>query len=1103
MDEFDAAGNHLSGFTCSSFSYPYWLAVDSAGDIYVADESAAMPSWDGKIFKFAPDGQLKTSWNMPNAGTAEGIGIDEAAGLIYVSDWYRNRVDVFDLSGTLLTTFNGTEPGGPGEMYSPMGLTVGPDGAVYVSDYGTHSVQAYVPGPSQMITASAGAGGAIAPAGQVVVPRSGDKAFTITPDADYRVDDIRVDGESVLSDMTDNGDGSYTYSFTNVQVDHVIAASFGPQLLAADVTTAPATTASGWTTSSDVALMWQALGPATHFDRGDSTAVGATADRVLVADGSGGVTIYNTVDGAHPTYVSAFTTGYPDWGVDVSGDTAFVTDGHLWAYDIGDPSSPIQLLSMWPSSGFDGYWAARVVIDGHYAYLYCSGPAPGGQSLVIADIADPTSPVLLGHCELPYYSAESYVVSGDHVYLAAYGKGVTVVDVSDKDNPHVADAEPGQFQSGSDGSMAVDATGGRLFVANGWGGLCIYDVAADPVHPPLIRQYLPADRGVRSVGVDGDTAVLGLWGTPGACEVLDVADPSYPMSLGRVDASGSGWAFTDVTNVRVAGGYACALDGANGTAFIPIGSPMRYEAILDGGGPGERTVQGTSRSAVLNSLSDGSHQVSLRVADEAGTWSNVVTRALKIDTHAPVTTVTASGTNGENGFFVGGSVTVALDATDNGASGIAGTTYYLDRNDSVTYTAPITLDAPGDGSNDGTHVIWAGSTDNAGNVEDTSIPSIIAIDTQAPEVDSIASSTHPDEATWYPSHSPTFDWSVPDARVQGTVATGAADSYGVTAAGDFAYLGADPNQIDVIDVSSPDAPRKVGGIATRGTAECMQVVGDLLYACAGEYGLQILDLHGAADPTLKGECAISGSYASGVAVGGDHAYVAGNGGGLASIDVSDPAHPTLLGTTATMGDARWAVVRGDYLYVVSWDADHGGGPKDGGLQVFDIGSAENRDHPVLLSTLAVDQNIWGLDVAGGYAYVACAEWDPSGGFRGVKIIDVHDPSNPTYVSSWNDPHNWPESVQAVGDRVYVADWEGGVQVLDVSDRAHPTRLTFCPTSGARGIWVDGDHAYVADRGSRLTVVQLDHPRASWWIDQNASPTTIPGDAQTGRATSAS
>ncbi len=71
---------------------------------------------------------------------------------------------------------------------------------------------------SYTITASAGAGGSISPAGAVTVYEGTSQTFAITPDVGFAVSDVLVDGGSV------GAVGSYTFS--GVTADHTIAASF-------------------------------------------------------------------------------------------------------------------------------------------------------------------------------------------------------------------------------------------------------------------------------------------------------------------------------------------------------------------------------------------------------------------------------------------------------------------------------------------------------------------------------------------------------------------------------------------------------------------------------------------------------------------------------------------------------------------------------------------------------------------------------------------------------------------------------------------------------------------------------------------------------------
>jgi hypothetical protein len=68
------------------------------------------------------------------------------------------------------------------------------------------------------ITATAGSNGNISPSGTVLVNSGDDQAFTMFPDAGYRVDQIIVDGNPVAT--------TPVYTFMNVTNDHTISVSF-------------------------------------------------------------------------------------------------------------------------------------------------------------------------------------------------------------------------------------------------------------------------------------------------------------------------------------------------------------------------------------------------------------------------------------------------------------------------------------------------------------------------------------------------------------------------------------------------------------------------------------------------------------------------------------------------------------------------------------------------------------------------------------------------------------------------------------------------------------------------------------------------------------
>ena len=106
------------------FDEPRGIAVDGAGNIYVADTG------NGRIEKFSPNGTFVTSIATldPN-----GIAIDRA-GNIYVAEiGSKHRVQKLRPDGTLIAEW------APG-LYGPRKIAIGPDDSIYVVDSGRNRI---------------------------------------------------------------------------------------------------------------------------------------------------------------------------------------------------------------------------------------------------------------------------------------------------------------------------------------------------------------------------------------------------------------------------------------------------------------------------------------------------------------------------------------------------------------------------------------------------------------------------------------------------------------------------------------------------------------------------------------------------------------------------------------------------------------------------------------------------------------------------------------------------------------------------------------------------------------------------------------------------
>src|SRR6266511_5807032 len=121
-------GGHGNGK--GQFDNPHGLAVDSAGNIFVADTN------NGRIEKFSPNGTFVTSIGQFEAPS--GIAIDRA-GNIYVAEiGSKHRVQKLGPNGAFIAKW------APG-LYGPRKIVISPDDSLYVVDSGRNRIVKFSP----------------------------------------------------------------------------------------------------------------------------------------------------------------------------------------------------------------------------------------------------------------------------------------------------------------------------------------------------------------------------------------------------------------------------------------------------------------------------------------------------------------------------------------------------------------------------------------------------------------------------------------------------------------------------------------------------------------------------------------------------------------------------------------------------------------------------------------------------------------------------------------------------------------------------------------------------------------------------------------------
>ncbi len=129
-----------SGTGDGELSAPQGAAVDSAGNVYVADAG------NSRIQKFDSTGDFVTKWGSQGSGddqftSPRSVAVD-SSGNVYVADYANNRIQKFDSAGTFLAKW-GEVGFGDGEFFRPAGVAVDASGNVYVVESGGNRIQTF------------------------------------------------------------------------------------------------------------------------------------------------------------------------------------------------------------------------------------------------------------------------------------------------------------------------------------------------------------------------------------------------------------------------------------------------------------------------------------------------------------------------------------------------------------------------------------------------------------------------------------------------------------------------------------------------------------------------------------------------------------------------------------------------------------------------------------------------------------------------------------------------------------------------------------------------------------------------------------------------
>ncbi|PKK84678.1 MAG: hypothetical protein CVT49_02320 [candidate division Zixibacteria bacterium HGW-Zixibacteria-1] len=278
------------------------------------------------------------------------------------------------------------------------------------------------------------------------------------------------------------------------------------------------------------------------------------------------VHIIDISDPLNPTKLGWIINNGDSWGMDISGDYAYITGGYsgVWVADIAQPedASIIDFINFGKNdrNGLVGY-LIDVELQDNYAYVSVEG-----AGLTVLDISDPANPVVMGNDGIS--NIVDLAVQGNYAYVAQTYNGFRICDITDPSNPHIISnyRAPGYVWD-------VSVKGDYAFAAADTSGLQICDIS-DPYNITRVGYYNDIYFGgheAYSIDVAGDYAYLG---DRTGLVIINITDPANPVPAGeKLYTSGM------VREVKVRGDYAYLADAGCGMRVVDISDPAHPVSV--------------------------------------------------------------------------------------------------------------------------------------------------------------------------------------------------------------------------------------------------------------------------------------------------------------------------------------------------------------------------------------------------------------------------------------------------------------------------------------------------------------------------------------------
>jgi RHS repeat-associated protein len=213
VEKFNSKGEFLKAFGSSGtgngqFARPTDVAIDASGNLWVTDAANA------RIEKFNANGEFLKAIGSAGTGNAQFSGpecIAIANGHIWVGDTYNHRLQEFNEAGEFIKTVSSLGSG-EGQMVEPTGIAIGPGAKVWVADWGNQRVEEFTEAGSFVSQfGSEGAGNGQFKRPDVIEVEAGGNVF-VGDQNNERIQEFNQSG-AFLAKFGTAGTGSGQFSF--------------------------------------------------------------------------------------------------------------------------------------------------------------------------------------------------------------------------------------------------------------------------------------------------------------------------------------------------------------------------------------------------------------------------------------------------------------------------------------------------------------------------------------------------------------------------------------------------------------------------------------------------------------------------------------------------------------------------------------------------------------------------------------------------------------------------------------------------------------------------------------------------------------------------